>query len=167
MKNTKKLLVLFSGAAEEHSARRGLLLHVLCSCYYCFNDLWELSRYDHAQDCFLTWNLCLLTNIARQHKQGRWAFLQTILLPYSELSILIDLTKIINQYICCGKYLHIVSSRHYLVLYFIYLLDIVIYFGIFDKVRSKHFNFFFNLLSTNQIFFEKVPRHWHWLMSKA
>ena len=39
MENTKKLLVLFSGGAEEHSARRGLLLHVLCSCYYFFNDL--------------------------------------------------------------------------------------------------------------------------------
>lgn len=31
MENTKKLLVLFSGGAEEHSARRGLLLHVMYS----------------------------------------------------------------------------------------------------------------------------------------
>ena len=56
--------------------------------------------------------------------------------PCNDLSILMDLTKSLIGIF--RSFFQTFSCA----IYFIYLLDMVNYFGIFDKVRSKHFSFF-------------------------
>ena len=68
----------------------------------------------------------------------------------------VKLTTSVSRLISCVKYLYIVSSRHFLVLYFIYFIDIVLYFLPF--VRVSVIISILSIFEAKQIFFEKFSK---------
>ena len=68
----------------------------------------------------------------------------------------VKVTTSVSRLISCVKYLYIVSSRHFPVLYFIHFIDIVLYFLRFIKVSV--IISILSIFEAKQIFFEKFSK---------